>query len=183
MLEISKYSFDETLRGGLQIEIRALRPGDGDKFMSAVSRLGDQSLYRRFFAFRRNFSERERSYFVNVDFCHQVALIAVVKKSGQPEIAGGARYITENPGRAEVALTVVDNYQGKGIGSALMRHLIRIAHLAGLRELTAQVLPENLAMLKVFEKCGLKLSTKHDLGAVLVSLQLEAPKGANDLPR
>ena len=76
------------------------------------------------------------------------------------------------PGIAEVAFTVVDKYQGQGIGAVLMRHLAALARSAGLKELIAEVLPENTPMLKVFEKSGLKLATKQEDGVVHVALQL-----------
>ena len=55
-----------------------------------------------------------------------------------------------------MAFVVVDAWQGRGIGSILMRHLIKIAGNSGLKELTAEVLPENAAMLKVFGRFGFK---------------------------
>ena len=51
---------------------------------------------------------------------------------------------------------MVDEYQRQGIGAALMRHLVTIARGAGLKELIAEVLPDNAPMLKVFEKSGLR---------------------------
>jgi RimJ/RimL family protein N-acetyltransferase len=66
----------------------------------------------------------------------------------------------------------MDEYQGKGIGTVLMRHLTRIAHASGLNQLIAEVLPENTPMLKVFEKSGFRVSTKHEAGVVHVSLDL-----------
>jgi RimJ/RimL family protein N-acetyltransferase len=159
MPEADNFAAVETLHNGLRVEIRALRPEDREGFMSALDGMSTQSLHRRFFAIRQHFSEEEQSFFVNVDFINHVALIAVVKEFDQPVIIGGGRYIVSQSGQAEVAFAVVDKYQGQGIGAALMRHLASIARTAGLNELTAQVLPENLAMLKVFEKCGLKRST------------------------
>ena len=75
-------------------------------------------------------------------------------------------------GKAEVAFAVIDQYQGQGIGAALMRHLAEIARAAGLKELIAEVLPENTPMLKVFEKSGLRLSTKREPQVVHVVLEL-----------
>jgi ribosomal protein S18 acetylase RimI-like enzyme len=75
-------------------------------------------------------------------------LVAVVEEGERPVIIGGGRYIVVQPGKAEVAFAVVDQYQGQGIGSTLMHHLATIARSSGLRELVAQVLPDNTAMLK-----------------------------------
>jgi RimJ/RimL family protein N-acetyltransferase len=87
-------------------------------------------------------------------------------------IVAGGRYIVVQPGRAEIAFTVVDQYHGQGIGAALMRHVAAIAGEAGLKELVAEVLPDNAPMLKVFEKSGLCLSTKREAQVIHVTLQL-----------
>jgi RimJ/RimL family protein N-acetyltransferase len=172
MLELAKYSEVEALRDGRGVEVRALRPEDRDDLIAAVRRIGTDSLYRRFFAVKREFSEKETSFFVNVDFVNHVALIAVVEEDGKPVIAGGGRYIVVNPGQAEVAFAVVDKYHGQGIGTTLMRHLVAIARRAGLRELIADVLPDNRQMLKVFQKSGLSMNTKRESGSLHVTLQL-----------
>ena len=112
------------------------------------------------------------AFFVNVDFISHVALVAVAEEGGQAVIAAGGRYIVQQPGTAEVAFVVTDQYQGQGIGAALLRHLATIGRHAGLKEFTAEVLPENAPMLKVFEKSGLKSSTKRERGVVHVGLQL-----------
>jgi RimJ/RimL family protein N-acetyltransferase len=171
MSEAATYSALETLRDGRRLEIRALRPGDRADLEAAVGRVSDQSLYRRFFEIKRHFSEQEIAFFLNVDFVNHVALVAVVEK-GVPVIVGGARYVLVQPGQAEVAFAIVDEYQGQGIGAALMRHLAAIARRAGLETLIAEVLPDNIPMLKVFEKSGLSLGTKHDRGVVHVTLWL-----------
>jgi GNAT superfamily N-acetyltransferase len=71
-----------------------------------------------------------------------------------------------------VAFVVVDQYQGQGIGAALLRHLAGIAREARLEELIAEVLPANIGMLKVFEKSGLRLSTRREAQVVHVVLDL-----------
>jgi ribosomal protein S18 acetylase RimI-like enzyme len=76
------------------------------------------------------------------------------------------------PGKAEVAFAVVDQYQGQGLGAALMHHLAAIAREAGLKELIAEVLPDNVPMLKVFEKSGLPLGIKREPQVVHVTLRL-----------
>lgn len=140
--------------------------------LAAVERSSAQSLYRRFMGAKRGFSDRERAFFVNVDFVNHVALVAVLKEADSASIVAGGRYIVENPGMAEVAFAVVDDYQGQGIGAVLLRHLAAIARQAGLKEFTAEVLPDNTPMLKVFERSGLKFNSKRSADGVHVILQL-----------
>ena len=168
----AKYSASELLRDGRRIEIRALRPDDRTEVVTAVDHMSVKSLYRRFFGLKRHFSEREINFFLNVDFTNHVVLVAVIRDGGRAAIVGGGRYVVVRPGAAEVAFTVVDKYQGQGIGAVLMRHLAALAREAGLKELIAEVLPENIPMLKVFEKSGLKLDTKRETEVVHIKLHL-----------
>jgi len=172
MLEAGRYSAIETTRDGRRLEIRALKPQDQADLRAAVDRTSTQSLYRRFFGAKRSFSDKEVAFFVNVDFAKHVALVAVVEERGHAAIVAGGRYIIQLPGAAEIAFVVIDDYQKQGIGAALLRHLAILARDAGLKEFTAEVLPENIPMLKTFEKSGLKMSTKREVGTVHVTLEL-----------
>jgi len=172
MAEAAQYSAVETLRNGHQVTIRALRPEDRDDFIAAAGRISADSLHRRFFAVKRYFSEKEISFFVNVDFVNHVALVATSNEDGRPAIVGGARYVVVSPGTAEVAFAVLDEYQGQGIGTILMRHLETIARQAGLHELTAEVLPENAPMFRVLGTSGFPVSAKADPDVVHVTLRL-----------
>jgi GNAT superfamily N-acetyltransferase len=172
VMDAASYSATEALRDGRPVEIRALRPDDRADFLAAVGRVGTQSLYRRFFAVKRHFTEREIASHVNVDFVTHVALIAVARDGDREMIVGGGRYVVTGTGKAEVAFAIVDQYQGQGIGAALLRHLVVIARAAGLQELAAEVLADNRAMIKVFEKSGLPVTTRRQSEVVHVALRL-----------
>jgi GNAT superfamily N-acetyltransferase len=172
VLQARSYSATEALRDGRTVQIRALKPEDRDGLLAAVGRTSGQSLYRRFFSYKRGFTDREIDFYVNVDFVSHVALAALLQEDGQPVIVGGARYIVAQHDNADVAFAVDDAHQGKGIGAALMRHLAAIARAHGLKELVADVLPENAAMLKVFETSGLGIRTRREPDAIHVMLQL-----------
>jgi GNAT superfamily N-acetyltransferase len=171
MLDPANYSVIETLRDGRTVEIRAQRPDDRAGLEAAIARMSDETLHRRFFVVKRHFTEKEAAYFLNIDFVNHVALVAVAGKNGEQTIIGAGRYIAFEAGRAEVAFAVVDEYQGHGVGAALMRHLAAIAREAGLREMIAEVLADNAAMLKVFERSGLKMSAKREGPVVHVTLR------------
>jgi GNAT superfamily N-acetyltransferase len=171
MIDVANYSATETLRDGRTVEIRAQRSDDREGMQVAIARSSAGSLYRRFLAVRREFSQKETDYFLDIDFVKHVALVAVANDGGQPTIVGGGRYVVVRPGQAEVAFAIVDAYQGLGIGSALMRHLAILGREAGLREFTAEVLSENVPMLNVFERSGLTMNTRREGPVVHVTLQ------------
>jgi RimJ/RimL family protein N-acetyltransferase len=134
--------------------------------------MGDESRYYRFFSPKRSFSEAEIAHFMNADFVNHVALVAVAEAAGTRKIVGAGRYFVTQPGAAEIAFGVDDAFQGRGIASAVFRHLVAIARKAGLEALHAEVLEKNTPMLKVFEKSGLDMSTTSQQGVVHVTLRL-----------
>lgn len=147
MDDLSHYSVVEHLRDGRMLEIRALRPDDRQGLLAAVDHASAQSRYRRFFGAKRHFTDKEIAFFLDVDFTNHVALVATADDNGERVIVGGARAV-------------------------LMRHLIGIARRSELAELTAEVLPDNAPMLKLFERCGFPLSKRRDTEAVHMLLQL-----------
>ena len=167
------YRAVEPLRDGRRIEIRALRPDDETQMLAAVSRTSPQSLYRRFFGPKKGFSDSEKTFFLNVDFVDHVALVATIGQNGGTEIVGGARYVATEPAIAEVAFTVIDEFQGKGVGSALMRHLIRLARRASLKQLVADVLPDNTAMINILKKSGLPATITKSKGVIHIQLNVQ----------
>jgi RimJ/RimL family protein N-acetyltransferase len=162
MSEAINYTAHELLRDGSQIDIRALRREDEADMLAAIGKTSAQSLQRRFFVMKRHFSDKERAFFMDIDFKNHVAIVAVAEEAGRKVIVAGGRYIVFEPGRAEMAFVVIDTWQGRGLGSILMRHLVKFASDAGLQELTAEVLPENAAMIKVFGKFGFKPTARRD---------------------
>jgi GNAT superfamily N-acetyltransferase len=154
MTPATAYSVVEGLREGRSVTIRALAPEDRSAMLSAAARVSAQSLYRRFFGPKRGFTEQEVDFFVNVDFVKHVALVAELNESGENTVIGAGRYIVTQPGTAELAFAVIDEYQGQGIGTALLKHLVIVAREGGVQRLIAEVLPENAPMLAMFRKFG-----------------------------
>jgi RimJ/RimL family protein N-acetyltransferase len=171
-MNASHYSVRERLRDERQVEIRAQRPEDLPGLRETAKRMSPETIYRRFFAPKRSFTEKEIDFYLNVDFTSHVALVAVLEESGRPQIVGGGRYIGTGPGCAEVAFAVDDPHQGLGIATRIMRHLVGIARENGIAQLTAEVLAENAPMLKVFARCGLAAKTRREGEVVHITLDL-----------
>ena len=163
------------MRDGTPVEVRALRPTDEGDMLAALEQTSMQSLQRRFFTPKRHFSDKERAFFMEIDFKEHVALVVLAEDAGHQSIVGGGRYVVTEPGQAELAFVVIDAWQGRGIGSILMRHLIALAREAGLHELIAEVLPENESMLRVFGKAGFKPAKRRDLQSIHLALSLDEP--------
>ena len=168
----ANYTAHESLADGSRIDIRALRREDEADMLAAIGNTSAQSLQRRFFVMKRHFSDKERAFFMDVDFKNHVALVALGEQEDRKIIVGGGRYVVFEPGRAELAFVVIDAWQGRGIGSILMRCLIEIARAARLQELTAEVLPENAAMRGVFGKFGFRPVSRQDPQTIHLALTL-----------
>lgn len=152
----ANYSAQERGRDGRPVKIRALRPDDETSMLAAIDRTGTESLKLRFFATKREFSDLETVFFMNIDFVNHVALVAEIDEDGRTSIVGGGRYVVVESGHAEIAFIVVDSYQRQGIGAILVHHIVGLARAAGLKQLSADVLPENVAMLTVLGKFGFR---------------------------
>jgi GNAT superfamily N-acetyltransferase len=172
MTNPGRFTATEHLRDGRTIEIRALHKDDREDMLAAVRRTSGASLQRRFFAIKRGFSDAETAFFMDIDFENHVALVALLAEDGRLVIVGGGRYVLVKDGEAELAFLVIDPYQGHGIGRLLMEHLIAIAREKGLRVLTAEVLPENAAMLRLFNDFGFRPVPQRDFSAVHLVLEL-----------
>ncbi|MGY2847689.1 RimJ/RimL family protein N-acetyltransferase [Bradyrhizobium sp. USDA 4518] len=166
------YAASERLRDGRSVEIRMLRADDQDDMLAAVGRTSSQSLQRRFFGPKRSFSKKEVDFFMNIDFANHVALIALADEDEHEVIIGGGRYVVMDPGMAEIAFVTIDDYQGQGVGTLLMHHLLILARTAGLEQLVAEVLPENTAMRRVFAKFGFQVRRGRDPQVICLALPL-----------
>ena len=171
MFQPEKFHVIETLHDGTMVEIRAQRPEDKEAILEEVQHASADTLYHRFFAVKRTLSEQEQHFFFDVDFVNHVVLLAVEKTNDRPRIVGGARFIITEPGKAEVAFSVVDDHQGHGLGAVLMHHIAAIAREAGVRELFAEVLADNALMLAVFEHSGLITATRREGTTIHVSMR------------
>ncbi len=175
MFEPDKFHVIETLHDGSTVEIRAQRPTDREEIIAELQHASAETVYHRFFSMKRSFSEKEEHYFFDVDFVNHVVLIAVAKTNGHSRIVGGSRFVVMEPGKAEVAFSVVDGYQGHGLGAILMHHIIAIAREAGVREFVAEVLSDNGPMLAVFEHSGLITTTRREGSTIHVAMRFPDP--------
>jgi RimJ/RimL family protein N-acetyltransferase len=180
MVHTSSFSQIETLRSGVSITIRAVRLTDKGGIASAFSRLDPETIYTRFFQAKVALSDQELKTTTEIDFERVVALVATVESEERETIIGGGRYMAyDSPaGRsAEVAFLIEEDYQGQGIATRILTHLVRIAREKGVDQFEAEVLPGNRSMLAVFSRSGLPMKQSETEGIVHVTLSLKARSG------
>ncbi len=179
--DLRDYHARERLADDGTLLIRAILPEDGPALAAAFRRLSPRSIRQRFFDVRKELTPRDIAYFTELDFDQHVGLAGLVDDGDGPVPVATARYIRE-PGslRAEMAFVVDDDYQGRGIGTLMFRHLAGIARRRGIHCFEADVLPDNDGMLGVFRRSGYQWSksARDDVLHIEVDLDAEPSTGS-----
>jgi nucleotide-binding universal stress UspA family protein/GNAT superfamily N-acetyltransferase len=131
------------LRDGSRVKLRPISAEDKALVAAAFDRLSDESRYRRYFTHVETLTPEMLAYLTEVDHVDHEAIIAIEPTAG--DAVGVARFIrtSEDPEAADVALAVVDDWHGRGLGRALLTALTRRARQEGVRRFVAVVLYDN----------------------------------------
>jgi GNAT superfamily N-acetyltransferase len=162
------------LRDGSRVHIRQLRHSDGQLLLRGFRRLSPESRYRRFLAPTPKLSDGTVRYLVEIDHGNHEALIAVDQQ--HDEGVGVARYVRDpaRPDAAEVAVTVIDDWQGRGLGTLLLEGITMRAREEGIDTFTALMLVENRQMMDLLERLGAVRVVDRASGTVEVEVHLPA---------
>src|SRR3954468_4383759 len=166
------------LRDGSTVIVRPVRPEDRELFVAGFERMSGESRYRRFMSQKKKLSERELDFFTRLDHDRHEAIGAIDAATG--EGAGVARMhrLEDDPEVAEAAVTVPDEWQGKGLGGLLLDRLSTRARELGVRHFEASLFTINKAMLRLFQKLGCMRSQREGLD--LMAIDVELPVGEHE---
>jgi acetyltransferase len=157
---------------GAEVMIRPIRPEDEPLLVAFHRTLSEESVYRRFFqllSLEQRIAHDRLIHRCNIDYDREMALVAVTAGADGPTILGVGRLTKQHAvPQGEFALLVSDQAQGHGLGTELLRRLIAIAKDEKLQRLTADILPDNLAMQRLATDLGFRLvRSSGDLRATL----------------
>ena len=139
--------WSETLRDHSHVMIRPITPQDKAAERTFIEGLSLQARRYRFLGQVKCPSEALIEKFTDIDYVHEVAFVAVIPEDGREQIVGVSRYSTDESGTTcECAVTVGDDWQNKGLGTLLMRHLIEVARTHGIRRMVSIDSAENVRM-------------------------------------
>jgi acyl-CoA hydrolase/GNAT superfamily N-acetyltransferase len=155
------------LRDGTQINFRSIHPTDEPRVRNLFYNLSQQTIYYRFMSVMKRMPRKQLEEFVFVDHRTEVAIAGTIPEaSGEEIITIGRYYLDPKTNTAEVAFTVQDDWQRKGIGSFLFQYLARVARRNGIKGFTAEVLAENVGMQKVFNQSNFRTKSSVREGVV-----------------
>ncbi len=161
------------LADGTTVEIRPAGPPDLAAVQEFHTAMSPDNLYLRFFSMSKRAAEQEAKRVCRPPGPDHAALLALLGE----RVAGVASYEpTGEEGTAEVAFAVADDLHGRGIATLLLEHLVSLGQARHVKALTAQTLPENLAMLRVFADAG--LSVQRRLTGDVIELTMPIPREA-----
>jgi RimJ/RimL family protein N-acetyltransferase len=168
---VPSYPVELTLRDGATVLIEPIRPENKKDLERGFERLSERSRYSRFLAPIERLSPTMLAYLTEVDHRDHEALIAFDRRSGDP--VGVARYIRAEGSSAEAAVTVLDDWQGRGLGTGLTSLLAERALEEGIDRFTAVLLAENREMIALLESVGQVTVTRREAGTLEVEVPLE----------
>ena len=159
------------LRDGSAVLIRQVRSTDAAPLADGFGRLSAASRQMRFLGVKKELSAAELRYFTDVDHHDHEALAAVDRAGGQG--VGIARYVRDagDPQAAEIAVTIVDDWQGRGLGTELLAALSDRARQEGIRRLTALADAGNVAVAALLRNAGARL-VRRERGTVEYEITL-----------
>ncbi|MCG6929405.1 MAG: GNAT family N-acetyltransferase [Desulfofustis sp.] len=153
LIFLERYQWQVDLTGGQTVLIRPLYPSDEFEYRNFLYSLEEETIFRRFFYKTSLFShEVVQQYWAEIDYRTTMSLIGRVQRGGHHEVMAVGSYSRSEPGYAEVAFVVHDDFQGKGVASTMLAYLEQIARENGFVGFVASVLQENQAMLHVLQK-------------------------------
>jgi GNAT superfamily N-acetyltransferase len=163
----------QRLPDGAEVLVRAVRPEDKPLFARGWEHFGDESRYRRFMGVKSRLTTAELSFFTEIDHIDHEAIGALDPETGDG--LGVARYVRDldRPHAADAAVSVIDAWQGRGLGGLLLRRLCDRAAQNGIRVFTAELLTSNHTMLHLFEKLGKVHVTGRDGAELYIDVELQ----------
>ncbi|PPK62203.1 GNAT family N-acetyltransferase [Actinokineospora auranticolor] len=161
---------DIVLADGGTAHLRPIVPTDADALLAFHTRLSERTRYFRYFGPYPRIPEKDLVRFTTVDHHDRVAFIALL---GDDIVAVGRYERLPGQDSAEVAFVVEDAHQGRGLGSILLEHLAAAARERGLARFEAEVLAENVQMVRVFRDAGYQVSRAFDEGVLHLEFAID----------
>jgi RimJ/RimL family protein N-acetyltransferase len=162
------------LRDERTVVLRPIDPSDAERLMDLHNHLSFEAQYYRFFGPKPQLTRTEAEYLANVDFHKRFAIVAEAEIDGEQYIVGVGRFDINEPGIAEAAIVIRDDFQHVGLGTAMLERMREVGKGAGLTAFKAEILAENQKMLDLLEQQNVSVEPARE-GIISVQAPLDAP--------
>lgn len=163
---------DLTLKGGIRVHLRPIRPEDAPRLQALYDRLSRDTAYQRFFTVMKRLPPDWAQILATVDYRRRLALVVEFETVAGPELVAVGRYEpTDEPDTVEVAFVVQDPWQNKGLGTVLFEEVLRAATARGVRRFRAWVLADNRRMLDLIRRLGIIKGRKTEQGVAELTFE------------
>lgn len=166
-----QYESNLTLKDGSVVFLRPIKATDGDLIIDLVEKLSSNSKYLRFLRFLDSLSENLLYQLIHVNYTSGFALVATINEGGKEKIIAVARYAySAEDNNTELAVTVRDDWQHRGLGRLLLEKIIEIGKEHGISRYVALISPQNKIIINTLIKLGYDVNCSLESGVFHVEI-------------
>ena len=170
---------DREFKGGLKAHIRVAKPTDESMMRDLFYQLSESSVYFRYFSPKRSMPLENLQRYLNLCEDEGLSLVVTIGPRENRRMIAEARYmIIPDSDYADTAFMVDESFQGRGIATFLLEYLVEIASQRGIKGFRADVLPDNIPMLRVYENVPFVVHKTIESGIISLSFRFDEPKEA-----
>jgi len=171
-IDPKKYEKFVRLRDGRSILLRPIKPEDESLWLKMFQNFSEESIRYRFFHIIKDTPHEMRARYCNIDYAREMGIVAELEEKGQRQILGVVRLIIEQGGKTgEIAFIVADPWQGLGLGSKMLDHMIEICKDKGLHNVYALTLPDNYRAIRLLKQRGFTIQYRNDEAKATLNLK------------
>jgi acetyltransferase len=168
-----KYETQWKLKNGQEVLLRPIKPEDEPMWLEMFQSFSEEAIRYRFFQLIKDTPHEVRVRYCNIDYDREIAIVAELSEENRKRILGVGRLSIEPDGKTgELAFIIGDQWQGQGLGTKVVDHVLEIAKEMGVETVYAIMLPDNRRALNLTKKMGFKLESLDD-GTVKGTLDLK----------
>lgn len=168
-----KYTTRWKLRNGQEVLLRLIKPEDEPLWLEMFQSFSEEAIHNRFFQLLKDTPHELRMRYCNIDYNHEIAIVAELNEENHKKILGVSRLSIEPNGKTgELAFIITDQWQRQGLGTKTVEFTLEIAKEIHVETVYAIILPDNHKALNLTKKIGFKLEYLND-GTVKATLNLK----------
>lgn len=162
----------ETLKNGIKVEVRPIKPEDEPLLVDLFKNLSERSTLLRFYQLRKPIDKKDLIRFCHIDYDQEMTLVALIEDpEGTKKIIGAGHLMKTYEDVAELSIEVLDYFQGLGLGTLLCEKLLNFARINNYKKVWMEIKRENIPMIRLAEKLRFQVVSEEE-GVLFVEKNL-----------